>query len=63
MASITSGDLLGDYPERIKNCRDAKGMTQAQFAELIGVSYATVNRWGERAFPPQQAGLAASRRI
>ena len=45
MASITSGDLLGDYPERIKNCRDAKGMTQAQFAELIGVSYATVNRW------------------
>ena len=25
--------------------RDTKGLTQAQFAALLGVSYASVNRW------------------
>ena len=30
---------------RIKNIRVGRGLTQAQFAELINVSYASINRW------------------
>ena len=45
MSSNISTEMTTDYPERIKNCRDANGLTQAQFAELVGVSYVTVNRW------------------
>ena len=37
--------LTTDYPQKIKDLRDTKGLTQTQFAELVGVSYATVNRW------------------
>ena len=33
------------YPQKIKDLRATKGMTQTQFAELVGVSFATVNRW------------------
>ncbi len=40
-----TADLPNDYSWRIKNTRDTKGLTQAQFAELLGVSYASVNRW------------------
>ena len=45
MTSATSSELPNDYSRRIKDSRDARGLTQAQFAELIGVSYASVNRW------------------
>ena len=45
MSSITSTKLPAEYPQRVRNCRDAKALTQAQFAEFIGVSYVTVNRW------------------
>lgn len=45
MTSVTSSELPSDYPRRIKDSRNAMGLTQAQFAELIGVSYASVNRW------------------
>ncbi len=45
MASVTSANLPSDYPQRIKGSRGVMGLTQAQFAELIGVSYASVNRW------------------
>ena len=34
-----------DYPQKIKDIRVTRGMTQTQFAELVGVSFATVNRW------------------
>ena len=44
-SSINSADLPGDYSWRIKNTRDTKGLTQAEFAALLGVSYASVNRW------------------
>ena len=37
--------LPNDYSWRIKNTRETKGLTQAQFAALLGVSYASVNRW------------------
>ena len=44
-SSINSADLPSDYSWRIKNTRDTKGLTQAEFAKLLGVSYASVNRW------------------
>ena len=45
MSSVTSSDLPSDYSHRIKNARGAQGLTQTQFAQLLGVSYASVNRW------------------
>ena len=38
--------VLGSYFSRkIKDLRETKGLTQTQFAKLVGVSFATVNRW------------------
>ncbi|MGI8551218.1 MAG: helix-turn-helix domain-containing protein, partial [Dehalococcoidia bacterium] len=34
-----------DAPRRIKGLRAAYGLTQAQLASLLGVSFASVNRW------------------
>ena len=34
-----------DYADRIQTVRQEIGATQSQFAERIGVSYVTVNRW------------------
>ncbi len=34
-----------DFPARIKRLRGRLGLTQMRLAELIGVSYASVNRW------------------
>ncbi|MGO9274785.1 MAG: helicase-related protein [Terriglobia bacterium] len=34
-----------DYAKRIKTLRAGLGLTQSEFAALIGVSYASVNRW------------------
>ena len=34
-----------DYPTRIKRLRGQLGLTQAQFAARVGVSFASVNRW------------------
>ena len=45
MSYVTPIDPPLDYPERVKSVRDLKGLTQAQLAELIGVSFASVNRW------------------
>ena len=45
MTQIISDDLPADYPQRIKNIREISDLTQAQLAEMIGVSVATVNRW------------------
>ena len=45
MTQIMSDDLPADYSRRIKNVREISGLTQAQLAEKIGVSFATVNRW------------------
>jgi DNA-binding transcriptional regulator YiaG len=32
-------------PKRIRRIREKLGLTQEQFAQTIGVSFATVNRW------------------
>ena len=45
MSSLTPVDTPPDYPQRVKSVRDARGLTQARLAELIGVSFASVNRW------------------
>ena len=37
--------LPADYSSRIKSIRERLDMTQVQFAQRIGVSFATVNRW------------------
>lgn len=34
-----------DYSARIRRLRDRIGLTQVEFAQRIGVSFATVNRW------------------
>ncbi len=34
-----------DYSARIRRLRDRLGLTQVEFAQRIGVSFATVNRW------------------
>lgn len=34
-----------DFAEKVKLARKQLGMTQAQFAESLGVSFASVNRW------------------
>ena len=43
-----------DYPQKIKDLRETKGLTQTQFAELVGVSFATVNRWENGQSRPNQ---------
>ena len=45
MSPAMSTQLPSDFSRRIKRARGARGLTQTQFAELIGVSFATVNRW------------------
>ena len=45
MSSPAPIDPPHDYPQRVKSARGLRGLTQTQLAELIGVSFATVNRW------------------
>jgi superfamily II DNA or RNA helicase len=35
----------GDFPNRIRHLRAKLGLTQMQLAEVLGVSFPTVNRW------------------
>ncbi len=41
-----------DFPDRIRRLRGRFGLTQTRFAELMGVSFATVNRWENGASRP-----------
>lgn len=41
----TGSNLPPDFPNRIKQIRVQLGLTQMRLAELIGVSFASVNRW------------------
>ena len=59
MTTSISVDLPSDYPQRVKNARELRGLTQERFAELVGVSFATVNRWENRKSKPNN--LAWSR--
>ena len=45
MQSAIPNSAPRDYSQRIKEAREIAGLTQAQLANLIGVSYASVNRW------------------
>ncbi len=47
-----------DFPRRIRDVREVRGLTQAKFAELVGVSYATVNRWENRQSRPNNLAWA-----
>ena len=53
-ASVTSTVLPEDYARRIKSLRGVRELTQGQLADLIGVSYATVNRWENEQSRPNQ---------
>ncbi len=41
-----------EYPERLRSLRSRLGLTQTQLANLLGVSFATVNRWENRKAKP-----------
>lgn len=45
MSPSFSTDLPQEYPQRVKRVRELRGLTQARLAELIGVSFTSVNRW------------------
>ncbi|MDE0447657.1 MAG: helicase-related protein [Spirochaetaceae bacterium] len=53
-ASVTSATVPDDYARRIKSLRGVRELTQGQLADLIGVSYATVNRWENEQSRPNQ---------
>ena len=38
-------DIPDDYPEKIKQIRETRGLTQEALAEYLGCNVATVNRW------------------
>ena len=54
MVDIAQGELPDNYPQRIKDVREISELTQMQFAQRIGVSFATVNRWENRQTRPNQ---------
>ena len=41
-----------DYSKLIKKIREKLFLTQTEFADLIGVSFETVNRWENGKFNP-----------
>lgn len=47
-------DIPEDYSVRIKRLRGRLGLTQAQLAGIVGVSFATVNRWENNQVRPSQ---------
>ena len=52
MTTVIPGNVPPDYAQRIRDLRQVRSLTQTQLAELIGVSFASVNRWeNEQARP------------
>jgi transcriptional regulator with XRE-family HTH domain len=45
MAPRPEQKLPRNFSERVKRLRGGLGLTQSQLAELLGVSFASVNRW------------------
>ena len=41
-----------NYPQKIKEYRDRVLITQTELAKILGVSYASVNRWETGKFEP-----------
>ena len=52
-----------DYPERIKGLRAVLGLTQQALANLLGVSFATVNRWENHQAIPSQLSWNQLRKL
>ena len=50
-------------PENIRQLRKMLNLTQQQFAELLGVSYVTLNRWENGQSKPSTMGLAKLREL
>jgi transcriptional regulator with XRE-family HTH domain len=44
-SSTLNREIPPDFPKRVKQLRDRFGLTQVRLAELMGVSFASVNRW------------------
>jgi superfamily II DNA or RNA helicase/DNA-binding XRE family transcriptional regulator len=55
--------LPKDYADRIKRLRGRLGLTQTQLAEMLGVSFATVNRWENNQARPSQLAWAQIERL
>ena len=45
MASSARPEIPPDFPHHVRRLREKFSLTQARLAELIGVSFASVNRW------------------
>jgi len=45
VASSPKLEIPSDFPNRVTRLREKFGLTQTQLAELMGVSFASVNRW------------------
>ena len=41
-----------NYQKAVKDLRDKLILTQAEFAEMLGVSFASVNRWETGLYKP-----------
>lgn len=50
-------------PEQIRHLRRTLDLTQQQFAELLGVSFVTLNRWENGQSKPSAMGLAKLREL
>jgi transcriptional regulator with XRE-family HTH domain len=50
-------------PADIRRVRKALRLTQEQFAQRLGISFATVNRWETDKSRPQRANIAAIERM
>ena len=50
-------------PEQIRHLRRALDLTQQQFADLLGVSFVTLNRWENGQSKPSAMGLAKLREL
>ena len=50
-------DTKDDFGSRIKELREQLGLTQEALAEVLGVSFATVNRWENGWTAPSKLAL------
>ena len=49
---MNKGVFLMTYAEAIKKLRSKMLLTQMEFAQLLGVSFASINRWETGRFEP-----------
>ena len=62
-ANVTNVPKISPIPDALRALRAALDLTQAELAERLGVSFATVNRWEGGANKPQRAQLAKIRAL